>query len=74
MMSLFIIKYKWGFDGSSSHSIYKQRYLEDIDSTDSQMFLTSIELLQTITKRDNDLEDIIWENPHPSSTRFCFPI
>lgn len=29
---------KWGFDGSSGHSLYKQKFNQDINSTDEFMF------------------------------------
>lgn len=67
------LKSKWGFDGSSSHSIYKQKFQEDTDAVDSDMLLTSIVPLQ-LTANFKGSVDIIWQNPRPSSTRFCIPI
>lgn len=59
---------KWGFDGSSGHSQYKQR-CQDQDLDDSHVFLTSMVPLK-ITAGSK----IIWENDRPSSPRYCRPI
>lgn len=58
--------YKWGCDGSSGHSLYKQPF-ENPDSTDEYMFVIS---LVPIRLEDN-AQKVIWENPRPSSPRFC---
>lgn len=70
---LFQITYKWGFDGSSSHSLYKQKFVEDLDATDSDIFLSSIVPLKMTAKTDFS-EDIVWQNPRTSSTKYCRPI
>lgn len=58
---------KWGFDGSSSHSNYKQKISLGMD--DSSVFMTSLVPLRLQT------EDIIlWENPKPCSTMLCRPV
>lgn len=65
---------KWGFDGSTGHSEYKQRFY---DSTleDSSLFVTSYVPLQLIMTTDNDENSVVlWKNPRPSSTRYCRPI
>lgn len=59
---------KWGFDGSSGHSSYKQAFLGP-DSSDSSVFITSLVPLKMVC-----LDKIIWQNPRPSSTRFCRPL
>lgn len=59
---------KWGFDGSSGHSSYKQAFL-DSSSSDSAVFITSIVPLKLA---NNNIT--IWKNPRPSSTRFCRPL
>lgn len=65
---------KWGFDGSSGHSQYKQKF-ENNYLEDSCLFMTSYVPLELIVKSDNDNEQkIIWKNPRPSSTRYCRPI
>ena len=56
---------KWGYDGSSSQSQYKQSGVSD----DSQVFHTSLVPLQLL--RGNS---VIWQNRTPSSNRFCRPL
>ena len=61
---------KYGFDGSSGHSGWKQKGLRE-EETDEYLFQCSmvpLELKEDISK------EIIWKNPRPSSTRFCRPI
>lgn len=59
---------KWGFDGSSGHSEYKQSFSES-SGQDSNMFVTSYVPLRLM------LDDkILWKNATPSSPRFCRPI
>ena len=60
---------KWGFDGSSGQSEYKQRFTTTEQSDDSSLFCTTLVPLQLKYK-----DQVIWENPVPSSTRFCRPI
>lgn len=70
---IFLIS-KWGFDGSSGHSEYKQR-MGDEEQSDASMFLTSmvpIQLRNDKFKKDNT--KILWQNLSPSSTRWCRPI
>lgn len=62
----YTLIYKWGCDGSSGHSLYKQPF-EDPDSTDEYMFIISLVPIRLV----NDEQKIIWENPRPSSPRFC---
>lgn len=72
--------YKWGCDGSSGHSQYKQNFNDNSSlSTDQNIFIFSIVPLELrCLLNDNNTNDgkydIIWENPTPSSTRFCRPI
>lgn len=74
-MDNFEIIYKWGCDGSSGHSEYKQKFGPSAPSStsDSDLFLFSLVPLQfrCTIKEDNF---IIWKNPRPSSTTFCRPI
>jgi len=61
---------KWGMDGSSGHSQYKQNFDESNSTTnDSNLFTIS---LVPINLSCN--EEQIWQNPRPSSTRYCRPI
>lgn len=65
-----ILSYKWGCDGSSGHSRYKQAFGDSHeDKTDEYLFAICLVPLQL--KDDNKL---IWHNPRPSSVRFCRPI
>ena len=57
---------KWGMDGSSGHSPYKQLGLDE----DQQMFITTVVPLQLVTERG----EVVWNNSTPSSTRFCRPV
>lgn len=62
--------YKWGCDGSSGHSTYKQQFSSNISGeTDEYLFAICMVPLQL---KQN--EKVLWENPRPSSTRFCRPI
>lgn len=65
---------KWGFDGASGQSFYKQGFTDnivDIDKPrDESVFTISFVPLKLLSS-DNI---IIWENPQPSSTKFCRPI
>ena len=65
---------KWGFDGSSGQSQYKQNSY-DPNFIDSDLFLTSLVPLQMYFQPSHSSEKIIvWQNPRPSSTRFCRPL
>ncbi|KAL4127473.1 hypothetical protein QTP88_011644 [Uroleucon formosanum] len=61
-------------DGSSGQSEYKQVFNNECDS-DSSIFFTSVVPLQLVS---GDLDDpnkiILWQNPRPSSSRYCRPI
>lgn len=59
--------YKWGCDGSSGHSLYKQKF-DNIEDTDEHMFIISIVPIRLVS---DCTSHIIWQNPRPSSPRFC---
>lgn len=59
---------KWGCDGSSGYSTYKQKFTNPND-TDEYLFVFSF-----VPIRLYDGNDIIWQNPRPSSTMYCRPI
>ena len=61
---------KCGFDGSSGHSRYKQKFT-DPSLTDEFMFF---EAMVPIHMEDNDKKCIIWKNETPSSTLLCRPL
>lgn len=65
--SLTIIS-KWGCDGSQQ-SQYKQRM--DDENTDANIFQSCFVPLHLVC---GDNQKVIWENPTPSSPRFCRPI
>lgn len=73
LSNLYLIS-KWGFDGSSSQSEYKQTFDEEFQS-DASIFLTSY-LSKLVSGEPNiDRKNIIlWQNSRTSSTRFCRPI
>lgn len=65
------VTYKWGFDGSTGHSQYKQRYSDGSTlSNDSSIFFTSIVPIKMETTNGK----ILFQNPVPSSTKYCRPI
>lgn len=62
--------YKWGFDGASGQSLYKQVFQNDSEnSTDESIMMISLTPLQL-----SSASKVLWKNPCPSSTRFCRPI
>ena len=63
---------KWGCDGASSQE-YKQMFSEK-DSSDANVFFTSTVPLQLSVVNENHADIILWQNPRPSSPRFCRPI
>ncbi|KAG8237915.1 hypothetical protein J437_LFUL018024 [Ladona fulva] len=63
---------KWGCDGSSGHSIYKQSAEYDFD--ENSLFFTSVVPLQLYTFDENSEKVVVWQNPKPSSTRYCRPL
>lgn len=60
---------KWGCDGSSGHSAYKQNF-NNPNISDESVFMASLVPLQLVTSENV----IIWKNPHPSSSNYCRPI
>lgn len=61
---------KWGCDGSHQ-SQFKQKFANDADS-DANLFQSSFVPLRLVSGCEG--EKLIWENPTPSSSRFCRPI
>ena len=59
---------KYGFDGSSGQSEYKQQFSLP-EKTDESLFCATVVPLQLKWG-----DQILWENPVPSSTRFCRPL
>lgn len=68
---------KWGCDGSSGHSEYKQTFVNSQGEqiSDAHVFFTSVVPLQLTSVIDEGKENlIIWNNPRSSSPRFCRPL
>jgi hypothetical protein len=63
IMKEFLLISKWVWDGSTGHSKYKQRSLED--ATDSDIFITSVVHLQLYSARASGDTVIIWQNSMP---------
>lgn len=61
---------KWGFDGSSGHSNYKQKF-NDPDSNDEFLFIVSFVPLRFLNWGS---EAVVWNNIKHSSTKHCRPI
>ena len=57
---------KWGMDGSSNHSRYKQGGLVE----DYHMFVTSLVPLRLVTTAGT----VVWNNDLPNSPRYCRPL
>lgn len=67
-----ILYCKWGCDGSSGQSQYKQKLPEESETiSDANLFVTSLVPIRLI---DDLSQAIIWQNPVPSSVRYCRPI
>lgn len=74
-MNDFEILYKWGCDGSSGQSQYKQMFTNSINKKDTDLFMFSmVPLVLRCKKIDSGDTVILWKNPRPSSTRYCRPI
>ena len=67
-----ILYSKWGCDGSSGQSEYKQKLPEESELiSDANLFITSF---VPIKLTDETTGTTVWQNPVPSSVRFCRPI
>lgn len=67
---------KWGCDGTSGQSTFKQKFSNDNGKvTDSSIFYTSLVLLQLhLIMNETNEKKIVWQNPRPSSSKYCRPI
>lgn len=65
-----ILECKWGFDGSSGHNAYKQKF-ENEDASDEFLFVTSFVPLRLLDWAD---EKVVWQNEKHSSWRLCRPL
>lgn len=64
--------YKWGCDGSAGHSTYKQKFTSEGSEARTDSYLFAVCLVPI--RLQNNKKQILWNNPRPSSTRFCRPI
>jgi len=58
---------KWGCDGSSDQSEYKQKF-EDSTTTDETIFTIS---MVPLCLRNTFKNEDIWKNPQPAATKYC---
>ncbi|KAL4721448.1 hypothetical protein ACJJTC_007165 [Scirpophaga incertulas] len=63
---------KWGCDGSQQ-SQFKQKFRNSTDS-DENIFQSSFVPLRLVVMNHEEQKKIVWQNPTPSSVRFCRPI
>lgn len=68
--------YKWGIDGSSNQSIYKQSWLgeNNAEYNDESVIILSLVPIRLFANSNIKNDIILWQNPRPGSTRFCRPI
>lgn len=62
---------KWGCNGSQQ-SQFRQKF-QNISDSDANLFQSSFVPIKLISNV-NEKKKTIWQNPTPSSTRFCRPI
>lgn len=61
----------YGFDGSTGHSLYRQKFVESTpQSLDQSLFVTSVIPLKIVSSAGA----VIWMNRTPQSVRFCRPL
>lgn len=66
-----VLMSKWGFDGASSQSQYKQKF-QNPQGDDSSIFMASLVPIFIYAKEKPD--HIYWKNNKPSSTTLCRPL
>ena len=67
------VTFKWGFDGSGGHSIYKQNFTNHIQYGDSNIILCTLVTLEMYIYSNGE-KKILWKNVTPSSTKHCRPL
>lgn len=66
---------KWGCDGSSWYSEYKQKYQESNNNkNDSNLFLASIVPITFLEELTIESKNYIWTDLQTSSTWYCRPL
>lgn len=63
----YTLLYKWGFDGSSGHTSFKQNFAKDASFEDCAILTTTIVPVLLINKCN---QDVAWRNPAPNSSRY----
>lgn len=63
---------KWGCDGSHQTQ-FKQKFVDTLND-DGNIFLSSLVPVRLIVSINGETKKIVWQNPVPSSVRFCRPI
>lgn len=71
--SIYLIS-KWGFDGSSGQSEYKQSFQFSTANDDASLFVTSLVPIKSIFGHPDEKHKTIWQNQRPCSPRYCRPI
>lgn len=70
-MQNMVLICKWGCDGSKAQE-FKQKF-EDKSDSDAHVFISSLVPLRLMSNV-NGTQKVWWQNPAPSSSRFCRPI
>lgn len=65
---------KWGFDGSSGQSRYKQNDASGSEVSDQNFFATWLVPIQLRSVSPSKTMTVLWNNPCPSSVRYCRPL
>lgn len=60
---------KWGFDGASSQSTYKQNIEGEESGDDEAIFMTTL-----VPLKIQSGNEVIWDNPKPCSALYCRPL
>jgi hypothetical protein len=75
---IFVLSGKWGFDGASGQSRYKQRFDSIENESDQHLFSTMFVPLDLSYENSsiNSAQQYhsVWRNDRPSSKRFCAPL
>lgn len=75
---VLVLNGKWGFDGASGQSRYKQKFESPENHSDQHLFSTTFVPLdlsfENASFASNEPYYSIWRNARPSSTRLCRPI
>ena len=61
--------YKWGMDGATGQSVYKQKTSDQQSGAEESLFCSTVVPLQLVIEGKES-----WRNPKPSSTRLCRPV